>query len=1331
MSTSIVVLKDKTQTYQPLLLAEFTFSDGTMLYLCTHNLNTAGGGFQYNGNDYLARIVSHDVQPIGASQQGISMPASASVTIADDDALIYQNYELTKGFGGAQLLLRFVLWNVGTSTYSSDCSFPFVGTCSQPSGSDTSIHVQALSLVNMTGTKFPTTLIQRVCPWQFPTTLAQRQDGADNPDSWYYQCGYSPDCTGSNKCGNYSSGTTPFTACGYTKDNCVARGMYTIDSTSRKTGRFGGFQWDPPAYVRSEGYIDSGWIDIFSDPNVAKYGQPIPMVYGTQWVQGLVLHTEGDANSTRAEVILCSGRVTSVVQLLCNGETIPAANTVDGISYGVADALFHYNIVNNGDRTGAPCADKGFDSHGDPFGSTCVVEVVVPRSLVASPSSPNVQALITGPKLVCYTGITHIIVSGGVATATLASNITADGSFNSGFQINITGNANSALNTVWQIAGVGWSGTSLTWTATGVADGTYAGGYVRYHAFTASPVWILYDLLSWAGFDSASLDIGTFVTAAAYCSTVITYTKANGSTGSHPRYELGWAVTQQKTLGEAVRDCLASFAGMMSPSPTTGLLELRIKQTLADQQPSVVVGSNYITPITSVHVDGTAGSGYAAYLFDVSSILRQDKKAQVTLVPRANSDLQNSYSIAFQDSENAYVTDTYQVTDSVAVQRMGQLLNGTMPGLPPTTYDQAMRVANQMLGEALRCNARLDPSGSTRVEITTTFKAVHLKYGDIVLLSWDRKSFNSQMFRVISIQPSTNWETAKIILQWHEDDVWTDAYGQGDIPAVRTAYPNRSYATPYPPLLGRGWDPTTGVDALRPDEHGFYATWSDAAWATSTNRTARFWCFPTINSFSTIAPPKIPITGASVSTGGVLASGQSYWAWICSEDTNGLLTMPSVIRVDVPTGTSTNSFVIADPVWDAGSVAYHVWISDTPARPYYYGRTTGSPSSITLTSGLASASHNQIPVPDPALAGIRLKMKRILVAGAWEGFVTAATSLTLVCTGAGWATNEWAGRIVTMVGRADPVARIDMPPDNSWLVASNTSDTLTLTSGGADPSALFGGSYTQCYIVVRCQASSASTTTIADSTLAMTVGTQQGRHIRIIKGTGVGQTSTVASNTATTFTVTPPWNTTPDTTSVFWVEEPAWLSQTDYRIKNDRWDYALTIFAVQYAFDITGLAKTHLLFQPLGINPTGRETIEDLAYPAISDLYYMLDVITETVGTAAPKLNGIALWVNGNLELNPDATNQLTMPSTQVLAPTGAVATLKGGPSGSSLVAVVKVNTITWLTFTFPPGVTSVTLSSATVLAAGSVPASGVVSLAITNVGSTTPGNDLSISIYV
>jgi hypothetical protein len=107
-------------------------------------------------------------------------------------------------------------------------------------------------------------------------------------------------------------------------------------------------------------------------------------------------------------------------------------------------------------------------------------------------------------------------------------------------------------------------------------------------------------------------------------------------------------------------------------------------------------------------------------------------------------------------------------------------------------------------------------------------------------------------------------------------------------------------------------------------------------------------------------------------------------------------------------------------------------------------------------------------------------------------------------------------------------------------------------------------------------------------------------------------------------------------------------------------------------------------------------------------------------------LNGFSMWMNGTLSVNPDATNHLLMPSTKSLTPTGAIATLKTAPTGSSLVAVVNVNGSAWLTFTFAAGVSSVTP-----VPSGTIAANAVISLAITAIGSTLPGADLSISVFV
>ena len=103
----------------------------------------------------------------------------------------------------------------------------------------------------------------------------------------------------------------------------------------------------------------------------------------------------------------------------------------------------------------------------------------------------------------------------------------------------------------------------------------------------------------------------------------------------------------------------------------------------------------------------------------------------------------------------------------------------------------------------------------------------------------------------------------------------------------------------------------------------------------------------------------------------------------------------------------------------------------------------------------------------------------------------------------------------------------------------------------------------------------------------------------------------------------------------------------------------------------------------------------------------------------------ISLQVNGPLTVNADISAHVLIPASGGITPTACVAELKSGPTGSNLVAVIKVNGATYLTLTFVDA--SWTYISAT--PSGTIPASAIISLAITSIGSTASGSDLSISL--
>jgi hypothetical protein len=405
--TNIASAKDAQQSFQPLLLAEITFHDGTILRLSTHPLNTAEGGYQYGGNDYLGRIISQDIGAVqGYDSTGIDLIPRVALTLADADKVLKIDYEDVYGFSGATLDLIFIFWDADTSTFSSDSIQRFRGICDAAQCDAETLTVSAANKLNLQRRSLPPVPLQRRCPWIFPTTVAARQAAADNADDISYECGYSPDATGSNARGNFQSGSTPFSSCGYTKSDCVARGMYETDSSSRKTGRFGGVQRDAFGNSSSREYTSGQVIQIQNNPSEASLGQPIPMVYGTAWVDAIVLPIFGDGNSTRFEAVVCLGEVENILHVVVNNETLqPATDITGGTNYRVENALFRYNIVNRGGRSGAPNEDVPWNGDDDPSGSRCTILCVVPRRVAEANSTPRVRVLVQGPKIRVYTDV--------------------------------------------------------------------------------------------------------------------------------------------------------------------------------------------------------------------------------------------------------------------------------------------------------------------------------------------------------------------------------------------------------------------------------------------------------------------------------------------------------------------------------------------------------------------------------------------------------------------------------------------------------------------------------------------------------------------------------------------------------------------------------------------------------------------------------------------------------------------------------------------------------------------------------------------------------------
>jgi hypothetical protein len=109
--------------------------------------------------------------------------------------------------------------------------------------------------------------------------------------------------------------------------------------------------------------------------------------------------------------------------------------------------------------------------------------------------------------------------------------------------------------------------------------------------------------------------------------------------------------------------------------------------------------------------------------------------------------------------------------------------------------------------------------------------------------------------------------------------------------------------------------------------------------------------------------------------------------------------------------------------------------------------------------------------------------------------------------------------------------------DNTLGVFTVTPDPLAL---GIAPGAVFE---------MRAFPTIFSATTVGDPNFSnayaagLTPGAEVGQRVRIVRGTGIGQERTITANSTTTFTVDPPWDTIPDNTSRFIVEETSFQDQ--------------------------------------------------------------------------------------------------------------------------------------------------------------------------------------------
>ena len=386
------------------------------------------------------------------------------------------------------------------------------------------------------------------------------------------------------------------------------------------------------------------------------------------------------------------------------------------------------------------------------------------------------------------------------------------------------------------------------------------------------------------------------------------------------------------------------------------------------------------------------------------------------------------------------------------------------------------------------------------------------------------------------------------------------------------------------------------------------------------------------------------------------------------------------------------------------------------------GGTTYTPGSITFNGPIARSTW---ALPSPYVSKIRIKAKMGGHLGIMGVLVDSVTSNTVTCAGL----IDTSSTPPTLVGRALSVIG-RQGASTPWLsvtiTAYNTS-TGTLT---VSPQAVVSGNPMQSIqagdiVIVRMMADAANTTNQTQITDAGWINSQSayaglnssetGDILRVIAGTGRGQTRKITGVTSggTGFTWDLPLYL--DQSSIFITEEPTWEYISDSTaIDNGDYQHQAVLNVAA-----TNFINRSIIVAGFTVDENGNES-PDGDGPIREDWIYG----AEGNGPVA----GFTLQVDGTLGISTDAAPAFYLNTPFV--PGAVNVYLKQAPTGAALTINIKAGGTTWMTLTVAAGLTSVAATSTQITAAGTIAANTNVSVDITSVGTTFPGSDLSVFVY-
>ena len=176
-----------------------------------------------------------------------------------------------------------------------------------------------------------------------------------------------------------------------------------------------------------------------------------------------------------------------------------------------------------------------------------------------------------------------------------------------------------------------------------------------------------------------------------------------------------------------------------------------------------------------------------------------------------------------------------------------------LPALGLANLDQASRMVKLQLLKSVR--------GNLYVEFETSVRALGLRPGDLIALTYEKEGFLRQPFRVARLAPGQNHRTTTITAQLHDDDWYVQTAGNGSASSGRQ--PKFEMGLPRP--LGG-----TVIDSDGNQQFGITETYDETSDGNADTRLTVAFTAPARPSASRAGIPLVSLSATTQATGGTL-----------------------------------------------------------------------------------------------------------------------------------------------------------------------------------------------------------------------------------------------------------------------------------------------------------------------------------------------------------------------------------------------------------------------------------------------------------------------------